>query len=65
MTALEAIAELGDALDCLANWDRLLEAFDATPSELEIDPDPIGRHLCCLDAAARTILRQLEGQMVR
>ena len=65
MTKLEALAAIADALDCLAGWDQLLETLDAHADRLDIDPDPIGRYVVLLDAAARTLIRQLEKEVVR
>ncbi len=65
MNKLEALAAVADCLDCLAGWDRLLEALDANATELGINPDPIGRHVVLLDAAARHVIHQLEAEVVK
>ena len=60
---LDHIAALGDVLDCLTEWDRVLIAIEADP-QLLVDIGEAGRAVCVLDGAGRRLMAQLEARLV-
>jgi hypothetical protein len=65
VTPIEAMTAIADALDCLRNWDTLVEALHEDADMLGIDASPLGQAVCVLDHRARLVLRQLEEEFVK
>ena len=62
-TAIDLVAILTDALDCLDRWDELLEVLYEVGPELGVDGNRVGRQMCMLDTVAHSTLRQVEARI--